>query len=227
MNCPTGTHHDDRPVPPDPANDAASPVPTGPSASRQVRDTVLAAVPPFALFSLLGALGVPYLLATLAGAAVPAVRLLVDRARGRRLDATSVVVAAFLLAGLVTAVASGDAVAVIASNSALWLLGGTAFAGSLIVARPLMRPISRYFLTQADPAIGPPFDRRYRTDAHLRRAFRRVTLCWALALVPVGAAGIVLAIVLPVAVAPLTQLFGPVACLVLGLWTTRTLRRAI
>ncbi len=181
---------------------------------------LLGVVAPFVVYQAATALGASELAALAWGAVFPLAGILVGLARRRRLDAISAISLASIAVGLGGGLLMHSAQFLLVKDSLVTATIGLAFLGSLLAARPLVFVIGR----AQSPEKAAVFDRRWAEPA-FRRALRRMTAAWGVALVAEAVARVVLSLLVPpgtllLASPLLTAMFvGPVA-----LWTLR--RRA-
>ena len=181
---------------------------------------LLGVVAPFVVYQSATALGASELAALAWGAVFPLAGILVGLAQRRRLDAISAISLASIAVGLAGGLLLHSAQFLLVKDSLVTATIGLAFLGSLLAPRPLVFVIGRG-QAQEKAAV---FDRRWAEPA-FRRALRRMTGAWGVALVAEAVARVVLSLLVPpgallLASPLLTAVFvGPVA-----LWTLR--RRA-
>ena len=185
------------------------------------------AVPPLAIFFILNGFGVAAVVAYTAGAAVPAVRLIIDLLRGKPFNAISALVGVFLLVSIILAVTTADVRAVMARGAVIYLALALVFAGSLLIGRPLVFVIMRYHAVRLDPRIGQIFDQRFATNTVFRHAVRTTTGVYSVVFMATAVACAIAAYTLPVPVAAtVTGLLELLASLVVVAWSIRYLRRS-
>lgn len=148
--------------------------------------------------SLLVDAGLPYLVyvvltgqgmsdvAALAWSALPpALNVLVQAVRHRRLNPVGVIVLVTIAAGLVTSLLSGDARFAVARDAIQSVAFGLLLAGSLVVGRrPLMFHVCRFFGGAQRPDLPALMERQWDANPVFRRTLRRAT----------GAAALVMAL---------------------------------
>lgn len=148
--------------------------------------------------SLLVDAGLPYLVyvvltgqgmsdvAALAWSALPpALNVLAQAVRHRRLNPIGVIVLVTIAAGLVTSLLSGDARFAVARDAIQSVAFGLLLAGSLVVGpRPLMFHVCRFFGGAQRPDLPALMERQWDANPVFRRTLRRAT----------GAAALVMAL---------------------------------
>jgi hypothetical protein len=192
---------------------------------RAARAVAADAVPPLALFYLLHALGVPDMVAYLAGALIPLGRLVIDRVRGRSFNVISALVGVFLIVSVALALLTHDVRVAMARGGVIYFALAVVFGISLLTRRPMMLLISRYFAAKASPAALAGYDHLYASAPRFRKATRVVTGVWAIGFGLTAVACVTCAYTLPItAAAAVNGMLEPVVAIALAAWSTRYLR---
>ncbi|MFI9388419.1 VC0807 family protein [Kutzneria sp. NPDC052558] len=100
------------------------------------------------------------------------VRLVVSAVRNRRIDGLAAFVFLLFVAGLVASLLVGDPRLVIVKDSAFSAAIGVGFLGSLLIGRPVMYFVSRWFISGGDPVR---WDALWQRSPSLRKKVRTMT----------------------------------------------------
>ncbi|WP_018681684.1 VC0807 family protein [Actinokineospora enzanensis] len=141
---------------------------------RQVLPLLLAdVVLPVVVYFALHLQGASDTVALSAAGAASLIRLVFSAVRTKRVDGLAAFVFLLFAAGLVASLLVGDPRLVIAKDSAFSAAIGLGFLGSLLIGRPVMYFVSRWFLSGGDPAA---WDELWQRNAGLRRKVRTMTV---------------------------------------------------
>ena len=177
--------------------------------------------------------GIPYLVyvaATLAGApdvvalavagGVSALRAVVSYLRDRRINALSVLMLIRFTVGIVVAILTGDATAVLVKDPMITATMGAVILASLMLRRPLTYYIRRDFVPD-----GMSWDAAWRQSSAFRRQNRTIAFVWGAGLVAESLLRIGIVLAVPVRVAALASpLCGAGCVLLLFAWMNSYLR---
>ncbi|MFF8955361.1 VC0807 family protein [Streptomyces sp. NPDC014894] len=155
---------------------------------------------PPAVFYVLLSRGVGQWLALTLSGAIPAVRMLVEVAARRRVDSFEAFMIAMLAVRVVTSLLTGSPRVLLVKDAGLAAAAGLWILGSLLAAKP--------FAFQAGQCLHGPVAAGARAAAWtvspaLRRGLTRLTLLWGGAQLLDCAAGVLVALLLPVEAVPL------------------------
>ena len=114
-------------------------------------------------------------------AAIPAIDLLVVFARRRAIDAVAVISLVQLMVGVTINLASHSTRLALIGHALQSGALGLVFAGSALIGRPLIVPLSRQTVAGDDPERQARFDAGARRP-EMRAMFRHLTLAWAIGL---------------------------------------------
>ncbi|HEX3347908.1 MAG TPA: VC0807 family protein [Acetobacteraceae bacterium] len=162
-----------------------------------IKDVVFSAGLPYALYLLLSSQGASTVTALAASGALSAAYTVYGIVRERRVHALAVIVLAATVASIAATLAFDSPYFALAKGSLLTGSIAVAFAGSLLLRRPLVFHLA---LIGQDEGARAEAEDLWGTQPRYRTIMRRLTLAWALALVVEATSRILLIPVLPVAV---------------------------
>ncbi|GAA2223029.1 hypothetical protein GCM10010232_04390 [Streptomyces amakusaensis] len=154
---------------------------------------------PLAVFYLLRSRGVGQWPALTLSGAVPAVRLAVEAATRRSVDSFEVFMIGMLAVRVVTSLLTGSPRAVLVKDEGLAAAGGLWILGSLLVAKPFAFQAAQ---SLHGPAASAAREAAWTVSPALRRGLTRLTALWGGAQLLDCAAGVLLALTLPVETVP-------------------------
>lgn len=178
---------------------------------------------PVATYYALHLLGVSDWVALLAAAAAALVRLGVVAVRHRRLNQFALIMLLVYGLGVLLALASGDARALLLRNSLITVSIGLLF---LVTGLHGRRPLTLTALQSFWPTRAERMARQYDRHPRVRRGFRLAAVVWGTGLIAESAARVPLVSLLPVEVAvAATEGLLVLVIALLGTWTAWYLRR--
>jgi hypothetical protein len=170
---------------------------------------------PYAVYLVLGRLGVSPVLALVVAGGVSLVRVAVGYVADRAVSALSVLVLVRFGLGVLLGVLSGDARVVLVKDSLVTASVGLAALVSLFLARPLT-----YYIRRDFSGDGKAWDDSWAQSAEFRRMNRLTTAVWTAGLLTESAIRIGLAFWTPLDIATLAcPAMGACSILVLIAWT--------
>lgn len=163
------------------ATPAATPTATAPAGRGAVlRQTVgsllVDAALPYLVYVVLTGQGMSDVAALAWSALPPALNVLVQAVRHRRLNPVGMIVLVTIAAGLATSLLSGDARFAVARDAIQSIAFGLLLAGSLVVGRrPLVFHVCRFFGSAQRPDLPELMERQWAANPAFRRTLRRAT----------------------------------------------------
>jgi uncharacterized membrane protein len=138
---------------------------------------------PLVAYNVLRSHGTSKVVALVLAGVLPAIGVLIDWRRDRRLDAVGCVVLVGLLLGALLGLITHSPRAVLLEGSIVTAAFALCALGSLFTRRPLMFHLAQTTAGGEHSSAGKEFSRFYETLPSVRRYFRVVTLVWGLAFV--------------------------------------------
>lgn len=170
---------------------------------------------PFGIYLGLSAAGVPEVWALAAAGGVALARALVGWVRHREVNALSILLVVRFSLGVILAALTGEARLVLAKDTVVTALIGTAMLGTLLLAKPALYYLRRTFTTERDR-----WDRWWVTSSAFRRFIRKLNWVWGLSLIADAAVRAVIIYTAPIDVAALaSQAIAALTILALLGWT--------
>lgn len=175
---------------------------------------------PFATYMLVkSTLHTSDIVALSAGTIVPAILSLVRFVHSRSLDIMNIIIMISLVISIIVALIGGNPQILLIRESAFGALFGLVLLVSLLCPRPLFFYMMRHFRAGNDSAKVVAFDKRWEISAQ-RRAFRLVTLVWAVGMLAEFLLRVVMVFTLSIpAVLALSAIAFPAIYLSMAAWT--------
>ncbi|MFD8414989.1 VC0807 family protein [Streptomyces sp. NPDC059650] len=164
--------------------------------------TLVAVVLPLAVFYVLRSQGYSQWLALTLSGAVPAVRMIFEVARRRHVNGFEAFVIGMLVVRVVTSLLTGSARVVLVKDAGLGAAAGLWILGSLLGAKPFAFQAGQSW--QA-PTSAAAREAAWHASPALRSGLNRLTVLWGCAQLLDGAAGMLLALLLPVEAVPVVN----------------------
>ena len=141
---------------------------------------LLNGVAPYVLYQVLTGRGVPIVNALAITAIFPVIGVAIGWVRSRRLDALAIIAMVFIAIGLITSLVLQDPAVYLIKESFITGALGIACLISLLLPRPAMFYVGRYFASGRDPAVARRYDALWQYP-YFRFTQRLITIVWALA----------------------------------------------
>ncbi|MFD7629748.1 VC0807 family protein [Streptomyces sp. NPDC059851] len=154
---------------------------------------------PLAVFYVLRSQGTSQWLALTLSGAVPAVRLAVEAATRRRVNGFEAFMIGMLAVRLVTSLLSGSPRVILVKDAGLGAAAGLWILGSLLAAKPFAFQAGQSW---HGPTAAAARDAAWRVSPTLRSGLTRLTVLWGSAQLVDCAAGMLVALLLPVESVP-------------------------
>ncbi|MEU2390383.1 VC0807 family protein [Streptomyces sp. NPDC007369] len=159
---------------------------------------VAAALPP-AVFYVLRSQGISQWLALTLSGAVPAVRMAVTAATQRRVNGFEAFMIGMLAVRIVTSLLTGSPRVILVKDAGLGAAAGLWILGTLLTAKPFAFQAGQSWL---GPATAAAREAAWHVSPALRSGLTRLTALWGCAQLLDGAAGMLVALLLPVEAVP-------------------------
>ena len=187
---------------------------------------LLNAVVPAVLYYVLTANGMPSFNALVVVAVFPVLGIVYGLVRTHHIDAVGALVLAFIVAGLVTSLISGDERFLLLKESLITSLFGVVCLVSLLFPRPVMFYFGRSFSAAGDAEAGKRYDALWQYP-RFRRTNRVLTIGWGCGYLAEAALRLLLLAILPITVfLAVSQVLALGVTALLMLWTVRYVRGA-
>ncbi|NXY93779.1 hypothetical protein HYE82_05070 [Streptomyces sp. BR123] len=160
---------------------------------------LVAAVLPPAVFYVLRSQGISQWLALTLSGALPAVRMVVTAATQRRVNDLEAFMIGMLAVRIVTSLLAGSPRVILVKDAGLGAAAGLWILGSLLVAKPFAFQAAQSW---HGPAAAAAREAAWRVSPALRSALTRLTVLWGGAQLLDGAAGVLVALLMPVEAVP-------------------------
>ncbi|MFK0257978.1 VC0807 family protein [Streptomyces sp. NPDC090445] len=160
---------------------------------------VVAAALPLAVFYVLRSQGISQWLALTLSGAVPAVRMVVMAATQRRVNNLEAFMIGMLAVRIVTSLLVGSPRVILVKDAGLGAAAGLWILGSLLVAKPFAFQAAQSW---HGPTAVAAREAAWRVSPALRSGLTRLTVLWGCAQLLDAAAGVLVALLLPVEAVP-------------------------
>ncbi|MER6405889.1 VC0807 family protein [Streptomyces viridosporus] len=154
---------------------------------------------PLAVFYVLRSQGASQWLALTLSGAVPAVRMAVEAATRRRMHSFDVFIIGMLAVRIVTSLLTGSPRVILVKDASLSAAAGLWILGSLVVAKPFAFQAGQYW---HGPTAARIREAAWSVSPALRSGLTRLTVLWGGAQLLDCAAGVLVALLLPVEAVP-------------------------
>ncbi|MBD5656066.1 MAG: hypothetical protein IAI50_12945, partial [Candidatus Eremiobacteraeota bacterium] len=182
------------------------------------RSIIISVVLPAIATAVLTHAGMPLPRATLIAAVFPVAEVIIGWRETRRLDAIAVLSLILMAAGFATSAASGDVRLVFVKDSALTMIAGLSFLGSLVLPRPLIFYVSRSYMAGAS---ADAWEEKWRSLPGFRTTMRTLTAIWGAGLLLDAVARLaLLRSFSPATIAVVSPVIAIVTFAALIVWTT-------